>query len=84
MSETPLQMVHRHLSEGERHIAQQLLLIERLRSQQSTLESQDLLAEAEALLDQFKSTQASHTAHLYQIREDQNAGLRDADGNLNL
>jgi hypothetical protein len=84
-SETPLEMVSRHVSEGEAYIAQQVLLVERLRrSDTSAKERQDLLSEAEALLVEFRATQSAHITHLRQIRSEQEAGLRDADGNLKL
>lgn len=83
--ETPLEMVHRHIVEGEGHIARQLMILEKLRSTRSASEiSEAMLGEAEVLLDQFRETQSAHVAHLAQIREDQGAGLRDADGNLSL
>jgi hypothetical protein len=76
--ETPLGMVRRHVAEGESHIARQLGLIERLRVSHAELD------EAEALLVQFRSTQAAHLEHLAQIQAEQAAGLRDPDGNLAL
>lgn len=83
--ETPLEMVRRHVSEGEGQIAKQLLIIERLRTTPApSAGSEALLVEAEALLGQFSSTQTAHVAHLLQIQADQDAGLHDADGNLAL
>ncbi|MFN3932750.1 MAG: hypothetical protein ACK4JY_13485 [Brevundimonas sp.] len=82
--ETPLMMVRRHIAEGEDHIARQLAIIERLRIQARSGGSESLLLEAEALLGQFEATQIAHVAQLRQIQEDQQAGLRDADGNLTI
>lgn len=82
-SETPLQMVRRHIAEGEAHIAKQVLVIETLRTLNSSAEgSGALLTAAEALLDQFRSTQTSHIDHLRMIQQDQGDGLRDEHGNL--
>lgn len=81
--ETPLAMVSRHMTEGEGHITRQLAIIDRLQKTQAPSEgSEALLVEAEAMLEQFRTTQSAHVAHLHQIRDDQDAGLRDHDGNL--
>lgn len=83
--ETPLAMVRRHVTEGEEHITRQLAIIDRLRKSQAPSDSSEaLLVEADAMLDQFRTTQRAHVAHLHQIRDEQDAGLRDADGNLHL
>ena len=84
-SETPLEMVRRHVSEAEAHIARQVQIVERLRtSPGSAPEAAELLTQAEALLVQLRSAQAAHLAHLRQIQNEQDAGWRDADGNLHL
>lgn len=59
--ETELEMVRRHVREGERHLAGQRALIARLRASDLPTE------EAEALLDTFEDLQRQHEAHLARV-----------------
>lgn len=75
-SETLLEMAKRHVAQGEKHIARQELLIGRLRDHNLPTE------DADALLVWFEESQAEHTAHLQMIKDEQESGKRDADGDL--
>ena len=75
--ETPLEMVQRHVREGEDHIRRQRDLVEHLEATQSSLTD-----EARALLTIFNSSQDAHKRHLAQIEEEMQSGGRDAHGNL--
>lgn len=75
-NETLLAMATRHVAEGERHIASQIEIIERLR--EKSLPSD----EAENLLLAFMATQAEHKSHLQKIEDEIAERLRDAGGNL--
>ncbi|KPH05100.1 hypothetical protein CO657_36075 (plasmid) [Rhizobium acidisoli] len=74
--ETPAEMVARHVSEGEKHLAHQTALIERLRRMGLPTE------EAQALLERFYLLQAQHEEHRQRISEECEFGLRDRQGNL--
>lgn len=74
--ETPIEMVSRHVFEGEKHLAAQTVLIERLRGR--ALPTED----AQALLDSFHIMQAHHEEHLRRLRQERTLGLRDEQGNL--
>lgn len=66
MAFTPaeLQMVNDHIAQGERHVAEQEELVERLRSHgHPTDMAEDLLAE-------FRATLVQHRAHRARIVED--------------
>jgi len=75
--ETLLQMVHRHVDEGERHVREQTELVARLAAAQS-----GCLDEARAVLAMFQSTQAAHERHRDQIEDEIRTGIRDAAGQL--
>jgi hypothetical protein len=59
--ETELEMVRRHVREGEEHLAKQRALIARLKTSHRPTE------DAEALLDTFEDLQRQHKAHLVLI-----------------
>ena len=59
--ETELEMVRRHIREGERHLTGQRALIARLKD--SNLPTK----EAEALLGSFEDLQRQHEAHLARV-----------------
>lgn len=59
--ETELEMVRRHVREGEEHLASQRAVIERLKASNLPPE------EAEALLDTFEELQRQHEAHLVHV-----------------
>ncbi|MBB2960949.1 hypothetical protein [Methylobacterium sp. R2-1] len=61
VDETDLEMVHRHVREGEEHLAKQRALIARLKLSELPTE------EAEALLHTFEDLQGQHKAHLARI-----------------
>jgi hypothetical protein len=61
MAETDLQMVQRHVAEGERHIVQQEELISRLEIDELPTQA------AKELLSTFRMTLASHRDHLNRI-----------------
>jgi hypothetical protein len=63
-TETDLEMVQRHVREGEAHLANQRALIARLKVLELPTE------EAEALLDTFEDMQRQHKAHLSRIQRD--------------
>ena len=69
-------MVLRQVLEGERHLANQRILIERLF--EKGLPTED----AQVLLESFYRSQAQHEEHLQRLLHDQKLGLRDEDGNL--
>jgi hypothetical protein len=75
-TETPLEMVQPHVRQGEQTIADQLLLIGRLRRGGLPTE------EAVVLLGQFRALQDEHLAHLQRMVDERDAGLRDAGGTL--
>ena len=60
--ETELEMVQRHVREGEKHLVNQRALIDRLRA------SELPTGEAEALLDTFEDMQGQHIAHLMRLQ----------------
>ncbi|EJC75588.1 hypothetical protein Rleg10DRAFT_5778 [Rhizobium leguminosarum bv. trifolii WSM2012] len=74
--ETPVEMVARHILEGERHLAGQIALLERLRRKGLPTEV------AEELLERFYLSQAQHEEHRRRISEECELGLRDKQGNL--
>ncbi|PDT21249.1 hypothetical protein [Rhizobium hidalgonense] len=74
--ETPAEMVARHVLEGEKHLAHQTALIERLRRMGLPTE------EAQALLERFYLLQAQHEEHRQRISDECELGLRDKQGNL--
>ena len=59
--ETELEMVQRHVREGEKHLANQRALIARLQASHRPFE------DAEALLHTFEEMQRQHKAHLARI-----------------
>ena len=61
MAETDLEMVQRHVREGEVHLANQRALIARLNA------SKLPTGEAEALLVTFEDMQGQHKAHLARL-----------------
>lgn len=62
LGETTLQMVERHIREGEAHVVRQMEIIEELRR-----DGHPTLA-AESLLQVFLQTLASHKMHAEQLR----------------
>lgn len=76
-SETPLEMVQRHVREGEDRIRRQRDLVQHLEATQSPLTD-----EARTLLGTFNSSQDDHKRRLAQIEEEMQLGRRDVDGNL--
>ncbi|MFB2605134.1 hypothetical protein ACE04B_24615, partial [Rhizobium phaseoli] len=75
-NETPAVMVVRHVLEGEKHIADQIALIERLRLMGLPTE------DAQHLLEYFCQLQAQLEEHLCRISDECELGLRDKQGNL--
>ncbi|ANL30175.1 hypothetical protein AMC90_PA00065 (plasmid) [Rhizobium phaseoli] len=75
-NETPAEMVVRHVLEGDKHIADQIALIERLRLMGLPTE------DAQHLLEYFCQLQAQHEEHLCRISDECELGLRDKQGNL--
>lgn len=75
-TETPLEMVQRHVRQGEQTIADQLLLIGRLRRGGLPTE------EAVVLLGQFRAMLDEHSAHLQRMLDEGDARPRDAGGTL--
>jgi len=73
---TPAEMVARHILEGERHIAGQIALLERLRRKGLPPEL------AEELLERFYLSQAQHEEHRRRLSEECELGSRDEQGNL--
>ena len=61
-SETELQMVTRHVREGEAILERQRALIAKLNERRSTTD------EAETLLDIYKTSQALHLDHLKRLQ----------------
>ncbi|WP_376100711.1 hypothetical protein ACE7GA_27180 (plasmid) [Roseomonas sp. CCTCC AB2023176] len=76
-SETPLEMVQRHVREGKGQVRRQRDLVQHLEAAQSPLTD-----EAGKLLAEFASLQGDHERHLAQIEREMQSGRRDADGNL--
>ncbi|AIC29804.1 hypothetical protein IE4771_PB00069 (plasmid) [Rhizobium etli bv. mimosae str. IE4771] len=76
IDETPAEMVARHVLEGERHLANQTALIERLRRMGLPTEG------AEKFLERFYLLQAQHEEHMHRMSEECELGLRDKQGNL--
>lgn len=74
--ETPAEMALRHVLEGEKHIADQIALIERLRLMGLPTE------DAADLLERFHLLQAQHEEHLRRISDECELGLRDKQGHL--
>ncbi|KPH05108.1 hypothetical protein CO657_36135 (plasmid) [Rhizobium acidisoli] len=74
--ETPVEMVWRHVVEGEKHLAAQMMLIERLRGKALPTEG------AHALLESFYVSQAQHEEHLRRLMREQTLSLRDEQRNL--
>ena len=68
--ETDLEMVQRHVREGEGHLANQRALIARLKT--SGLPTD----EAEAVLDVFKEVQRHHEAHCRRLEGNRDSALR--------
>ncbi len=62
-NETETEMVHRHIRQGEGHLADQRAVIDRL-----TLTNLPT-KEAEALLATFESVQRQHEAHLKRLEQ---------------
>ncbi len=73
-NETPAEMFVRHVLEGEKHIADQTALIERLRLMGLPTE------DAQDLLEYFCQLQAQHEKHLRRISDECELGLRDKQG----
>ena len=63
IDEAELEMIRRHIREGERHLANQRALIARLKS------SHLPAAAAEALPDTFEDIQCQHKAHLARLED---------------
>lgn len=63
-SEPAIEMALRHLRKGDDLIAGQIELIGRLRRQGHPIE----IDEAEKLLQEFRTIQAAHVAHLERLR----------------
>ncbi len=59
--ETDLEMVRRHVRQGEGHLASQRAIIARLKASHLPTD------EAEALLDTFEDVQRLHKAHLTRL-----------------
>ena len=59
--ESELEMVRRHVREGEKHLAGQRALIARLKASDLPTEG------ADALLDTFEVSQRQHEAHLKRV-----------------
>ncbi|PDS69885.1 hypothetical protein CO651_21605 [Rhizobium phaseoli] len=74
--ETPAEMVARHVLEGEKHLAHQRALIERLGRMGLPTEA------AQNLLERFYLLQAQHEEHRQRISDECERGLRDRQGNL--
>lgn len=76
IDETPAEMAARHVLEGEKHLADQIALIERLRLMGLPTDN------AQAFLDRFYLLQAQHEEHRQRISDECEHGLRDKQGNL--
>lgn len=75
--ETLLEMVGRHVREGQGHIVRQRDLVRHLEETASPLAE-----EARVLLTRFALSQDQHESHLAQITEEIRSARRDAGGNL--
>jgi hypothetical protein len=74
--ETPIEMVKRHVLEGEKHLGIQAILIERLLKKGLPTKL------AQALFEIFYVSQAEHVKHLRRILREREFGRRDEQGNL--